>query len=211
VKAGDRGHPIFAAFFDRMSRSMEKRGLAELRREIVGQASGSVVEIGAGTGLNFGHYPQAVTDVVAIEPDPHMLRRLRESVGTAPVAIRAERASAEELPFEDETIDTVVGTLVLCTVPDPAKALSEVHRILKPGGRYLFLEHVRSNDRRLARWQDRIQPVWTFFGAGCHPNRDTPTAIQSAGLELERLERFDFSPNMIVDKPHAKGMARKPA
>ena len=211
MKAGDRGHPIFAAFFDRMSRSAEKHGLADLRREIVGRATGSVVEIGAGTGMNFRHYPPAVTDVVATEPDPHMLRRLDESLRAATVPIRVERGSADDLPFEDDSIDTVVGTLVLCTVPNPDEALAEVGRILKPGGTYLFLEHVRSTAPRLARWQDRIQPIWTFFGAGCHPNRDIPAAIERAGFGLERLDRFDFSPNMVLDKPHARGIARKSA
>ena len=105
----------------------------------------------------------------------------------------------------------VDGTLVLCTVPDPDQALAEVGRILRPGGTYLFLEHVRSPFTRLSRWQDRIQPIWTFFGAGCHPNRDTPAAIERAGFELERLDRFGFSPNLVLDKPHAKGVARKPA
>ena len=185
MRSGDRGHPIFAAFFDRMSRSVEKRGLADLRREVVGQASGSVVEIGAGTGMNFSHYPKTVTDVVATEPDPHMLKRLDEALRASTVPIRIERASADELPFEDDSVDTVVGTLVLCTVPDPERALAEACRVLKPGGTYLFLEHVRSTEPRLARWQDRIQPIWTFFGGGCHPNRDTTAAIERTGFVID--------------------------
>jgi ubiquinone/menaquinone biosynthesis C-methylase UbiE len=205
----DKGHPIFAAFFDRMSRSAEKRGLGELRHELLASATGFVVEIGAGTGLNFSHYPTGVTQVVATEPDPHMLRRARDAASGASVPLRVEPASAQELPFEDATVDTVVGTLVFCTIPDQAKALAEIHRILKPEGRFLFLEHVRSEDPGLAKWQDRIQPVWSYFGAGCRPNRDTPAAIERAGFELERLDRFPFSPNLVVDKPHAKGIARK--
>jgi ubiquinone/menaquinone biosynthesis C-methylase UbiE len=204
----DTGHPIFSAFFDRMSRSVEKRGMGELRREVLSRAEGTVAEVGAGTGRNFAHYPSAVTEVVATEPDPHMLRRAREAVREASVPVRLERASADELPFEDDTVDTVVATLVFCTIPDPAAALAEIRRVLKPGGAMLFLEHVRAEDPRLARWQDRIQPVWSFFGAGCHPNRDTPAAIERAGFELEELIRFDFRPNMMVDKPHAKGVAR---
>jgi ubiquinone/menaquinone biosynthesis C-methylase UbiE len=207
----DKGHPVFAAFFDRMSRSAEKRGLGDLRHEVLASATGFVVEIGAGTGLNFTHYPAGVTRVAATEPDPHMLRRAREAARHATVPLRVERAAADELPFEDETVDTVVGTLVFCTIPNQARALAEIHRILKPGGRFLFLEHVRSEDPGLAKWQDRIQPVWSWFGAGCRPNRDTPAAIERAGFELERLERFPFSPNVIVDKPHAKGIARKMA
>src|SRR5207247_4273610 len=98
--------------------------------------------------------------------------------------------------------------LVLCTVPDQRAALGEIRRVLKPDGRLLFLEHIRSEDPRVARWQDRLQPVWTYLGAGCHPNRDTPAAIERAGFEFERMERFDFSPHLVLDKPHAKGMAR---
>jgi ubiquinone/menaquinone biosynthesis C-methylase UbiE len=211
MKQGDRGHPIFAAFFDRMSRSVEKRGMGALRRELLASAEGRVVEIGAGTGLNFAHYPASVTEVIATEPDPHMLRRAREAASRAGARIRVEQTTGDAIPVENGSVDTVVATLVFCTIPDPAASLAEIRRVLKPGGRMLFLEHVRAEDARLARWQDRIQPVWTFFGAGCHPNRDTPAAIERAGFELERMERFDFSPNMVVDKPHAQGAARKPA
>ena len=206
-----KGHPIFAAFFDRMSRSAEKRGLGALRDEVVGKASGLVVEIGAGTGRNFAHYPAAVTQVVATEPDPHMLKRAREAAAEATVPLRIERAGADSLPFADASVDTVVATLVFCSIPDPEGALAEIARVLKPGGRMLFLEHVRAGEPGLARWQDRIRPVWSFFGAGCHPNRDTPAAFERAGFVLDEVERFDFSPNLIVDRPHAKGVARKPA
>jgi len=204
----EKGHPIFAAWYDRMARLAEKRGLTDLRREVLSSASGLVVEFGAGTGLNFAHYPPEATEVVATEPDPHMLRRAREAARAASPVLRVERASGDELPFEDGTVDTVVSRLVLCTVPDPAAALREIHRVLKPEGRLLFLEHVRAEDDRLARWQDRLQPAWTFFGAGCHPNRDTPAAIDRASFELEHIERFDFSPNLVLDRPHAKGAAR---
>ena len=204
-----KGHRIFAAWYDRMARSVEKPGFAELRREVLAPAAGNVVEIGAGTGLNFAHYPPGVTEVVATEPDPHMLLRATRAAERLLLHVRVERAGGEELPFEDGSVDTVVGTLVLCTVRDQDRVLGEVRRVLKPGGQYLFLEHVRSDDPGLARWQDRLQPIWSFFGAGCHPNRDTPGAIERAGFELEHVERFQFSPNMILDKPHAKGKARK--
>ena len=206
-----KGHPIFAAFFDRMSRGAEKRGLGELRDEVVGKASGVVVEIGAGTGRNFAHYPSAVREVLATEPDPNMLKRAPEALGTATVPIRLEQATADRLPVEDATVDTVVATLVFCSIDDPDAALAEIHRVLKPGGRVVFLEHIRADSQRLAKWQDRIQPVWSFFGGGCHPNRDTPAAYKRAGFVLEEIERFDFKPNMVLDKPHAKGDARKPA
>ena len=210
MSSSDRGHPVFAALFDRMSRSVEKRGMGRLRRELLSGARGLVVEIGAGTGLNFAHYPAGVTEVVATEPDPHMLKRAHEAAGRAPVPVRTEQARGEELPLEDETVDTAVATLVFCTIPDPDSALAEIHRVLKPDGRLLFLEHVRADDGRLARWQDRVQPIWSFFAGGCHPNRDSVAAIERAGFELERVEHFPFSPNVVVDKPHASGVARKP-
>ena len=205
-----KSHPIFAAFFDRMSRSAEKRGMGDLRHELLAGASGRVVEIGAGTGRNFAHYPPAVSEVVATEPDPHMLRRATESLKDASVPLRLEQAPADRLPVEPDSVDTVVATLVFCTIPDPAAALAEIRRVLKPGGRMLFLEHVRASEPRLARWQDRCQPVWSVFGGGCRPNRDTPAAIEGAGFELDELVRFDFRPNAFLDKPHAKGVARKP-
>jgi ubiquinone/menaquinone biosynthesis C-methylase UbiE len=208
VKAGEPGHPIFAAFFDRMSRSADKRGLSDLRRDLLSRATGTVVEIGAGTGRNFPHYPAAVTEVVATEPDPNMLRRAREAARQAGVPIRVEQALAEELPVESASVDTVVATLVFCTIPDPGAALREMRRVLNPEGRLLFLEHVRADQPRLARWQDRIQPVWSFFGAGCHPNRDTPAAMERAGFALDEIVRFPFSPNLIVDKPHVRGIGR---
>ena len=209
MSRSQKGHPIFAAFFARMSRSAEKRGLGELRDEVVGKASGVVLEVGAGTGSNFSHYPSAVTEVVATEPDPHMLRRAREAAPTATVPLRVEQAPAARLPAEDGTIDTVVATLVFCSIDDPEAALAEIRRVLKPGGRMLFLEHVRAEDPRLARWQDRLQPVWSFFGAGCRPNRDTAATIERAGFVLEEVVRFDFRPNMVLDRPHVKGVARK--
>ncbi|MFN2543758.1 MAG: class I SAM-dependent methyltransferase [Actinomycetota bacterium] len=207
MREGERGHPIFAAFFDRMSRSAEKRGMAELRRDLLSSARGTVVEIGAGTGRNFSHYPAAVTEVVAIEPDPNMLKRARPAAEEAPVKVRVEQATAERLSLDDDVADTVVATLVFCTIPDPAGALAEIRRVLKPEGRFLFLEHVRAQQRRLAAWQDRLQPVWSAFGGGCHPNRDTPAEIERAGFRLERVERFDFSPNLLLDRPHARGVA----
>jgi ubiquinone/menaquinone biosynthesis C-methylase UbiE len=204
----DRGHPIFAAWYDRMARGAEKRGLAELRRQVLAPATGHVLEIGAGTGLNFGHYPTAVTDVLATEPDPNMLQRARKAIAAASVPLKLERAAAQELPAEDGTIDTVVATLVFCTIPNPPAALSEIKRVLKPDGRLLFLEHVRADTPGLARWQDRLQPIWSVFGAGCHPNRDTPATFERAGFTFDELVRFPFTPNLVLDKPHTRGIAR---
>lgn len=204
----DRGHPIFAWIYSKVAGFEEKRGLSELRAEVLAPAEGTVVEIGAGTGLNFARYPEGVT-VIATEPDPHMLKRLEPAARRTATTIQVRRAPGDRLPFDDESIDTVVGTFVLCTVPDPAAVLAEAHRVLKPGGRYLFVEHVRAGDPKLARWQDRLDKPWGFFAGGCHPNRDSVAAIDASGLELERAERFDFPPAAKLIRPHAKGIARK--
>ena len=181
--------------------------MAERRRDLLANAFGRVVEVGSGTGLNFAHYPRSVAQVLAVEPDRHMLRRSREAAARAPVPVQLERGFAEEVPVGDGWADFVVTTLVLCSVPWPADALAEARRVLKPGGRLLFLEHVRSNSPRLARWQDRLERPWGFFGGGCHPNRDTVGTILDAGFRLEELERFPM-PGLPLVRPHAVGVAR---
>ena len=165
--------------------------------------------MGAGTGLNFPHYPAAVTEVVALEPDLYMFRRLVEAMGSSTVPVQLRRAAGDHLPVEDDSVDTVVMSLVLCSVPDVSLALGEARRVLKHGGRLLFFEHVRAEDRRLAAWQDRLARPWGFFGAGCHPNRDTLMAIRSAGFEIEEVERFDERAAMLA-KPHILGWALRP-
>jgi len=180
--------------------------MSQRRRDLLSNAIGVTVEIGAGTGLNAVHYPPAVSKVIATEPDPHMLRRLRRAVADARVPVLVQRAPANQLPFEDRFADTVVSTLVLCSVPDQGAALDEVHRILKRNGRFLFFEHVRAESPGLARWQDRLERPWGWVGGGCHPNRDTVSAIREAGFELVEMERLDM-PGVPVVKPHVLGMA----
>jgi SAM-dependent methyltransferase len=166
-----------------------------------------VVEIGAGTGANLAHYPATLTEVIATEPDPHMLRRASDAAAAAPVPVRLLRAPGERLPLDDATADTVVSTLVLCSVRDQARVLAEVRRVLKPDGALLLWEHVRApNGGRLVRWQDRLERPWGFVAGGCHPNRDTVAAVESAGFAFERLDRFDFGPPPV--KPHVAGLAR---
>ena len=165
---------LFAAVYDRGLKATEEAGLGQMRRELLAGAGGRVVEIGAGTGVNLDLYPDGVEELVLVEPDPHMARRLRANLAESSAGRREiVEAPAERLPFGDDSFDTAVATLVLCTVPDPAAAIAELARVLKPGGRLLFIEHVRSEDPGLARWQDRLEKPWRFLGDGCHCNRDT--------------------------------------
>lgn len=200
---------MFAFFYGLCGRAADRAGLRERRAALLPWARGRVVEIGAGTGLNFPHYPETVTEVVATEPEPHMLTRARKAAGEARVPIRLEQASAERLPLEDGSMDTAVSSLVLCSVPDLADALAEIRRVLRPRGRLLFLEHVRGPEgSRLARWQDRLERPWGWIGAGCHPNRDIVRAIRGAGFAVEELARFDLGGTLVPVRPHVSGVAR---
>lgn len=178
----------FAAIYDRVLADTERAGLAERRRALLSQAHGAVLEIGAGTGANLDKYPGTVTDLVLLEPEQPMARRLADHLSRATVPARIVSSPAESIPFADDTFDFAVSTLVLCTVNDPARALSELKRVLKPGGRLLFLEHVRSEDPGVARWQDRIHPLWVRIGHGCHCNRSTLELIGAGGFSIEGVE-----------------------
>jgi ubiquinone/menaquinone biosynthesis C-methylase UbiE len=180
---------LFTAVYDRCMKGTEEAGLREMRRRTLAAASGRTIDLGAGTGANLDLYPAAVSELIFVEPNPHMLKRLRVKVGEAGVDAEVVEAPAERLPFEDSSFDTAVFTLVLCTVPDPAAALAEAARVLRPGGRLLFVEHVRAEDAGLARWQDRLERPWRFVGDGCHCNRDTVASIEASPLTLERVER----------------------
>jgi ubiquinone/menaquinone biosynthesis C-methylase UbiE len=205
------GHRVFAAVYDRMMAAQEKAGLREMRAELLAGARGRVLELGAGTGLNFGHYPAAVTELVLTEPDPHMAKRLRRRVeGTKmPFGVEVVEAEAERLPFEDSSFDTAVSTLVFCSVHDARSSAAEVARLLKSDGQLLLLEHVRGQEgSRLTRWQDRLERPWGWVGAGCHPNRDTAATL-SAGFDVSGLQRdrFPGSAPPIV-KPLIRGAVR---
>lgn len=207
-----KGHRWFAAIYDSMAASEERRFMGDVRAELVGGAKGSVLEIGAGTGLNFPYYQKDV-EVIATEPDPYMLRRARRRLIESGNHIELRESSAEELPFENDSFDTVVGTLVMCSVPHPERALAEIRRLLKPGGEYRFYEHVRYDSAFGGFWQDAILPIWRWFGAGCHPNRDTVRTIQNAGFTIAQLQRtkpLPPVPPMIFSRPHVKGIAKSP-
>ena len=201
---------LFSAIYDRSLRDAEQAGLAERRRTLLAGASGATLEIGAGTGLNLAHYPPTVSELVLAEPGEHMARRLRKSAAAAGRALDVVEAPAERLPFEDDRFDTVVSTLVLCTVPDATAAIGEAARVLRPGGRLLFLEHVRADDARLARWQDRLWRPWRFVADGCHCNRDTLAALQASPLGVEQVEHGRIEKLAPLVRPMIVGSAVAP-
>jgi ubiquinone/menaquinone biosynthesis C-methylase UbiE len=198
---------LFARGYDRFMAASERAGLRGRRGALLARAEGATLEIGAGTGLNLDLYPAGVSELVLTEPSPHMAARLRAKLGADPRA-RVVEAAAERLPFEPDRFDTVVATLVLCTVPDPAAALSEIARVLRPEGRLLFLEHVRAPEPRLARWQDRLERPWRAFGAGCHCNRDTAAGMEASPLRIEDLDRGEIPRAVPIVRPLIVGMAR---
>jgi SAM-dependent methyltransferase len=199
---------LFSWCYSKLAPRTEDRGAREHRERLLEGATGKVVEVGAGTGLNLPLYPSGVSEVLAIEPDPHMFKRLQAALETASVPVRVQRGAAEDLPVPDGWADAVVLCLVLCSVADVAPALTEARRALKPGGRILFYEHVRSPQKRLAGWQDRLELPWSWLAGGCHPNRDSVGAIQAAGFDLGEVDRFDV-PGSFLATPHALGSATK--
>jgi SAM-dependent methyltransferase len=179
---------LFAATYDRGLKATEEAGLREMRRELLAGAGGRTVEIGAGTGANLELYPDAVESLTLTEPDPHMAKRLRARLEGSGRAAEVIAAPAENLPLETGSFDTAVATLVLCTVPDPQAAVAELARVLRPGGKLLFIEHVRAEDAGLARWQDRCERPWRFLADGCHCNRDTLATLAASRLEPDAVE-----------------------
>jgi ubiquinone/menaquinone biosynthesis C-methylase UbiE len=205
---------LFAWYYPKICAVSERAGQREVRRDLVAEARGRTLEIGAGSGLNLPHYTQAVTELVISEPSPHMLDQLRELLEAEPPAVgswRLEEAGADALPFDDESFDTVVCTYVLCSVPDQAQALEEVARVLRPGGRFLYLEHVHDRDGTLlARAQDALALPHRYVAAGCHPNRRTGDAIDDSPLEIERLEHDAMPRAFPLVKPVIIGSAVRP-
>lgn len=198
----------FSAFYDRAMRSTEEAGMREIRRETLAAARGRTIDIGAGTGINVELYPEAVTGLALAEPDEHMLRKLRSKVPGWRRGVEVVQAPADRLPFEDDSFDTAVFTLVLCTVPDPAAALKEAARVLKPDGELLFVEHVRSPEPGLAGWQDRLERPWRFVGDGCHCNRDTVATIEASPFEIDRVEQGELPKAPPLVRPLVTGSAR---
>jgi ubiquinone/menaquinone biosynthesis C-methylase UbiE len=179
---------VFAAGYDTFMAGTEKAGLADHRKKLLDRARGRVLEVGGGTGANLPFYGNKAEEVVITEPEEPMARRLERKLADSSVPARVVRAPAEQLPFEDASFDFVVATLVLCTVDDPARALAEIHRVLKTHGQLLFVEHVRSDDAKLARWQDRLNGINTRLGHGCNCNRRTLENIEDAGFSIADVE-----------------------
>jgi ubiquinone/menaquinone biosynthesis C-methylase UbiE len=176
---------VFAALYDRIMRRGEERTMRKRRGELLAKARGRTLEIGAGTGANIPYYPDAVEEVTLAEPFEPMRRRLEHKLRQSGKSASTLDASAEAIPLDDESVDTVVSTLVLCTIDFPDRALAEIARVLRPGGQLLFIEHVRSHSPRAARWQDRLETPWRHFAAGCRCNRDTVASITAAGFTTE--------------------------
>jgi ubiquinone/menaquinone biosynthesis C-methylase UbiE len=207
-----KGHKWFAAIYDKMLASEEKKYLGAIREDMLKDVTGDVLEIGAGTGANFQYYRKGA-HVVAIEPDPYMLGRAQERAANAAANIDLRQVAAEQLPFPDAAFDFVIATLVLCSVSDPRKVLSEIYGVLRPGGEYRLYEHVRYQNPIGGLMQDAVTPVWQWFGAGCHPNRDAERLVREAGFEVvsaQRLTHVPPVPPMIFVRPNLRAVARRP-
>jgi ubiquinone/menaquinone biosynthesis C-methylase UbiE len=203
-------HPLFARGYAWLAKKEDAAGNFDNRKELLAGLSGRVVEVGSGIGSNFAHYPDTVTEVIAIEPEPYLRAKSEEEAVNAPVPVRVVDAVAEALPVEDGSIDAGIVSLVLCSVPDQDAALRELYRKIKPGGELRFLEHVVSNRasrRRVQRFMDKT--FYPRMAGGCHLTRDTRAAIERNGFMVQRSRRFPFPPGPL-GLPHILGSARRP-
>jgi SAM-dependent methyltransferase len=202
---------LMAAVYDRQMAKTEDAGLRDWRAALLGEVIGDVLEIGAGTGLNVPHYGTGVTRLVLAEPDPFMRRKLQQRAQLTDRPVEVVDAGVDPLPFASESLDVVVSTLVLCSVPDEAAALEEIHRVLRPGGRFVYLEHVAAieNPKRL-KWQGRVEPVWKRVVGNCHLTRTTDQAIPAAGFELVEARRESMRQSPPWVRVTTRGVARKP-
>ena len=208
----DIARPRFARGYPAAAERADARGGAEHRRRLLEGLHGRVVELGAGSGRNFAHYPATVTEVVAIEPEPTLRERAAEAARDAPVPVTVRGGTADALPLEDEEMDAAVASLVLCSVPDQQRALAELRRVTRPGGELRFYEHVIATTqpkRVILQFADR-SGIWPALGGGCHPARDTGAAIAQAGFSIERQVRFDFRAEPLEPRvPYILGIARR--
>jgi ubiquinone/menaquinone biosynthesis C-methylase UbiE len=208
----DIARPRFARMYLRNAPKAEERGGTEHRRRLLEGLRGSVVEIGAGHGLNFPLYPSDVTEVIAIEPEPTLRSEAEAAARDASIQIRVLAGVADELPLEDASVDAAVASLVLCSVPDQQRALAEIRRVVRPGGELRFYEHVipRCQPKRLLLTVIDRTGIWPAVAGGCHPARDTTEAIMQAGFDIEEIERFGFAAQRFEPLiPHILGTARR--
>ena len=207
----DIARPRFARMYVRSAANAEERGATDHRRRLLEGLRGTVVEVGAGHGLTFSHYPPEVTEVVAVEPEPTLRGEAEAAATSAVVPVRVLAGVADELPLEDASADAAVASLVLCSVPDQQRALAEIRRVLRPGGELRFYEHVipRCQPKRLLLQVIDRSGIWPAVAGGCHPARDTTEAIMQAGFDIEQIERFGFAAQRFEPLiPHILGKAR---
>jgi ubiquinone/menaquinone biosynthesis C-methylase UbiE len=206
-----RRHPIFARVYPRLSQAIEPQA-GPRRRELLAGLAGSVLEVGAGNGLNFAHYPPTVTEVLAVEPEPFLRELAQAAADRAPVPVQVVEGTADTLPVPDASMDAAVASLVLCSVPDQAAALAELYRVVRPGGELRLFEHLRADTPALARAQRAADLIWPLLFGGCHTSRDTLTAITAAGFQLTSTQRFRFpdSGPPTPASPHVLATAHRP-
>ncbi len=209
--ATSKSRPIFARVYAGVSVDMDRRGGAEHRVRLLAGLSGRVVEVGAGNGQNFAHYPPEVEEVLAVEPEPHLRAMAERAAAAAPVQVRVVDGAAEAIPAPDGCFDAAVASLMLCTVSDQRLALAEIKRVLRPGGELRFYEHVISRRPALAALQRLMDATfWPLVAGGCHCARETGSQIVAAGFVVEREERFSFRALRLQPAvPHILGLARK--
>jgi ubiquinone/menaquinone biosynthesis C-methylase UbiE len=202
---------LIAAIYDRLTEASEEACLRQWRAELLRDLTGHVLEVGTGTGRNLPFYPPGLARLVLTEPDQYMRRQLSEKIRTrAPKRAELLDASLDDLPFPAASFDAVVATLVLCSVPHPDRALREIHRVLRPGGRFVFLEHVAAEDRpQRLKWQHRVEPFWKRISGGCHLTRRTADAITAAGFALADVRRESMRKAWPLVRPTIRGAARK--
>jgi ubiquinone/menaquinone biosynthesis C-methylase UbiE len=200
---------LFAAVYDPVLSTGELAGMRSRRRDLLARALGRTLELGSGTGLNLPHYPDELEELILAEPAAPMRRRLEKAVRRSNRTATVLEATAERLPVEDGSVDTVVSTLVLCTIDQPAVALEEIKRVLRPGGHLLFLEHVRADSAWLAAWQDRLERPWRRFAAGCRCNRATVELIEAAGFSIRHRDDGTWRAMPAIVRPLVSGSATR--